>query len=325
MRKARLPGTGLLCSPVGLGTWGLGGPNDLSGVSLGWPIVPRPARVVEAALKAGITLFDSSDFYGRGQAEILLGEVLSGEVEAVVATKVGLLSYVLPGTKEIARDFSAIHVERSVEASLRRLRRSHIDLLYLHGPGNEVLEMTDTWRALEGFKATGAVRYLGASLGRSEGVGLALERWLANPLISVVQVEYSVRYPARAQEIDSKDTRTKAILARSVLNHGLLLPATRNKPIHHSDHRRHKLDDYVKTLLSSFDIRAFDHGRSNRSSLEAALRYTLDSPNIAAVIVGATSPHQVAEIAAACEAPAMSPDERNELQKLALSVFGGRD
>jgi aryl-alcohol dehydrogenase-like predicted oxidoreductase len=321
MRRVLLPGTDLACSPVGIGTWGLSGPNDLGGLSLGWPVVPGPARVVEAALEAGISLFDTADFYGKGEAETLLGQVLSGETGAVVATKVGLLPYLQPGTKEIARDFSGSHVERAIEASLRRLRRSSLDLLYLHGPGNEILDKTDTWDALERLKASGAVRYLGVSLGRSEGVGSALDRWLANPLISVVQLEYSVRYPARAQQIDLSGG-TKAILARSVLNHGLLLPETRNRPLHPSDHRRHKLDDHCKTLLSSFDASEPIRGQSNRSMLEVALRYALDSPTISAVIAGATSPRQVLEIATACETPTMDSEERDELQKLALSAFG---
>src|SRR5580765_7035734 len=98
MRKVLLPGTDLVCSLVAMGTWGLGGPNDLDGVSLGWPFVPRPMGVVEAALRAGITFFDSSDFYGKGRAEVLLGEVLGGEIGVVVATKVGLLPYLQPGT-----------------------------------------------------------------------------------------------------------------------------------------------------------------------------------------------------------------------------------
>jgi aryl-alcohol dehydrogenase-like predicted oxidoreductase len=281
--------------------------------------------VVEAALRAGITFFDSSDFYGKGRAEVLLGEVLGGEIGVVVATKVGLLPYLQPGTTEIARDFSRAHLERSIEASLRRLKRHSIDLLYLHGPGNDVLEKEDTWRVLEGLKANGVVRHLGASLGRSQCAGAALKRWLANPLISVVQLEYSLRYPARADQIDSSETGKKAIVARSVLNHGLLLQAACSKPLAASDHRRHKLDDRVKVLLSSFDASVQECGESKRSRLEAAIRYALDSPKVSAVVVGATSSHQVWEIAAACETPRMTRDERAELHKRALSAFGAQD
>jgi aryl-alcohol dehydrogenase-like predicted oxidoreductase len=233
MKTLTLPGTDLTCSAIGLGTWGLGGPNDIGDISLGWPLIEERVsqRVIDTAIELGVNFFDCSDFYGLGRAEALLGDALGRlRKNIVVATKVGLLPRLRPGTTDLDRSFSAAHIQRSAEASLRRLRRDTIDLYQLHGPGAEVLDQDETWRALDRLKSSGAIRYVGVSLGSSESRMTALDRWLNVPSLSVVQVEYSLADPLRARELDSVDTRGKTIIARSVFAHGLLLRDPHESP-----------------------------------------------------------------------------------------------
>jgi aryl-alcohol dehydrogenase-like predicted oxidoreductase len=324
VNRILLPSTDLVCSVVGLGTWGLGGSNEIDGTSLGWPQAKTPHRIVETALQLGINFFDCSDFYGQGKSETLLGEVLNGVPNIIVTTKVGLLPRFRPGTRDLERDFSAAHIERALADSLLRLRRDKVDLLYLHGPGNDVLERRQTWRMLQQLKDAGLVRHIGVSLGRSESVGAALDRWLAMPLVSVVQLEYSLRFPSRARDVDLVDRHDKAIIARSVLNHGLLIRDPRApRTIEECDHRRHKWKEESRGPLVSFVDAYKNTGASKRSKLEGAVRYVIDSANIAAAVVGVSTPDQLKSVVAACGAPPMSLDERAVIHGIAATAFRG--
>jgi aryl-alcohol dehydrogenase-like predicted oxidoreductase len=324
MRTLPLPGTDLTCSAIGLGTWGLFGPNDIGNISLGWPVIEERVsrRIIDTAIELGINLFDCSDFYGLGRAESLLGNALGGlRKNVVVATKVGLLPRLRSGTSDLDRTFSATHIQRSTENSLRRLRRDTIDLYQLHGPGAEVLQQDETWRALDRLKASGMIRYIGVSLGSSQSRISALDRWLKVPSLSVVQIEYSLAGPLRASELDGIDAQGKAIVARSVFAHGLLLrDPHENIQFEAVDHRRRKWSKHWAARLRPFAtaLRDLDH---SRSLLETALGYALDSRLASVALVGATSPDQVRALVAACDAPELRKEERAHIQQLASAAF----
>ena len=116
--------SGLMVSTVGLGTNAFGTRIDAD----------QTQRVVDAALDAGITLFDTSDTYGVGASEELLGRALGARRDdVVVATKFGMDMGGANGPDWGARA-SRRYVRRAVEASLRRLGTDHIDLYQLHQP-----------------------------------------------------------------------------------------------------------------------------------------------------------------------------------------------
>src|SRR5689334_23497509 len=119
-----LGSSGLMVSTIGLGTNAFGARIDAE----------QTQRVVDAALDAGITFFDTSDTYGVGASEELLGRSLgSRRDDVVVATKFGMDMGGANGPDWGARA-SRRYVRRAVEASLRRLGTDHIDLYQLHQP-----------------------------------------------------------------------------------------------------------------------------------------------------------------------------------------------
>jgi hypothetical protein len=136
---------------------------------------------VRTALAVGINYFDTAPGYGAGLSEEILGEALAGVGDgAFLATKVSL------------RDRG--DVRRSVEASLRRLRRSRIDLLQIHGTsyGREEAEsilapggMLDQMEALQ---SEGIVRWLGFT---SEDNNSAVYRFMESGRFQVVQLMYN--------------------------------------------------------------------------------------------------------------------------------------
>lgn len=151
MQYRRLGHSGLLVAPLALGTFNFGRatPED------------EAARILHAALDAGVNLVDTADSYHEGQSERVIGRALarSGRRhEVILATKVHYPTG--PGPNE--RGNSRLHIMRACEASLRRLQTDHIDLYQIHRPSPHV-PVEETLRALDDLVHQGKVRAIGCS------------------------------------------------------------------------------------------------------------------------------------------------------------------
>ena len=115
---------------------------------------------MDAAIEAGITLFDTADIYGeRGGSEAILGAALAGRRDGVVlATKWGAPV----GDDAGGARGSRRYIRRAVEASLRRLQTDYIDLYQLHSP-DPLTPMAETLAAADELVREGKVRYIGSS------------------------------------------------------------------------------------------------------------------------------------------------------------------
>ena len=152
MRYRPLGDSGLVVSVAGLGCNNFGGRLDLDGAR----------AVVDAAIDAGITLFDTADVYGgAGASERALGEILGPRRDQVVlATKFGGgdMGYGPAAGAKGGRSY----IRRAVTESLRRLRTDYIDLYQLHTP-DPVTPVEETIAALHELVDEGKIRYLGHS------------------------------------------------------------------------------------------------------------------------------------------------------------------
>src|SRR5256885_488352 len=114
MRYRALGSTGIRVSEIGFGAWGIGG-NAAGAVAYGPTSDAESLRALRRGFDAGITFFDTADFYGFGHSEEVLGAAFADvRAQVVIATKVGMLD--AQGTQ----DFSPAHVRRALEQSLRR-------------------------------------------------------------------------------------------------------------------------------------------------------------------------------------------------------------
>jgi aryl-alcohol dehydrogenase-like predicted oxidoreductase len=163
----------LRVSRVGLGCNNFGGRLDLAATR----------RVVDAALDAGVSFFDTADVYGnRGGSERLLGELLQGRRDRVVlATKFG--SEMGDG----AVGGAPAYVAQAVAASLQRMRTDHVDLLYHHFP-DEATPIADTVGAMSELVDAGKVRAIGLSNVTADQLAEAA----GTAEIAAVQNEYSL-------------------------------------------------------------------------------------------------------------------------------------
>jgi aryl-alcohol dehydrogenase-like predicted oxidoreductase len=303
MRARRLGSSDLEVSVVGLGCNNFGGRIDEA----------ASMAVIDAALDAGVTFFDTADVYGnRGGSEEIIGRALAGRRDRVVlATKFG---HDL-GDGETARG-AGPYIRRALEASLRRLRTDRIDLYQYHRPDG-VTPLEETLGALDELVREGKVRAVGSSNFTAAMVAEASEIASAHGRTRFVseQSEYSwLRRGAEQELLPACERLGIGFIPYFPLVSGLLTgkyakgePAPEGTRLHGRELQERDLDAVER-------LRAFAEARG-ASLLQVAIGGLAAVPGVASVIAGATKPEQVR---ANAEAGAWEPaaDELAELRAL---------
>jgi len=187
MQYRTLGNSELQVSAIGLGCMSMSGTYGKSDDA-------QSIDVVHHALDLGINFIDSSDMYGWGHNEELLGRALKGRrSQAILTTKFGQVQS-LDGKGNLV-DGSPVYVQRACDASLKRLGVDVIDLYYQHRVDPKV-PIEDTVGAMSRLVEQGKVRYLGLS----EAAPATIRRGHAVHPLSAVQSEYSLLYRNPAEE-----------------------------------------------------------------------------------------------------------------------------
>jgi aryl-alcohol dehydrogenase-like predicted oxidoreductase len=301
--------SGLRVSLVGLGCNNFGGRLDLAATR----------RVVDRAIDAGITLFDTADSYGnRGGSETLLGEVLGNRRhDIVLATK-----FASPmNDAQTMKGASRRYIMRAVEASLTRLKTDWIDLYQMHWP-DPLTPIEETLRALDDLVHQGKVRYIGCS--NLTAWEIADAAWTAKhhglaPFISA-QNEYSLLVRDQSAPIlPALERYGMGLLPYYPLASGLLtgkykrgepLPPGRLQSVKMWNERF--LTERNWTIVESLERFAADRGHS---LIELAFGWLAAHPAVGSVIAGATAPEQIDSNVAAAGWK-LSDDERAAVDKI---------
>ena len=203
--------SGVITSAIGLGCMSLSGvygaSDDAAGIAL-----------IREALDQGVTMLDTSDAYGNGHNEELVGKAIKGRrADVVLATKFGNLG----GRGGKTADGRPEFVVSSCEASLKRLGVEVIDLYYQHRV-DPTVPVEDTFGAMTRLVEQGKVRTLGISEARPETIRRA---HAVHPL-AAVQNEFSLLYRTEAEETLSTTRELEiSFVAYSPLGRGLLTGA----------------------------------------------------------------------------------------------------
>ncbi len=189
-----------------------------------WFSDDQTRKIIHAALDGGITHFDTAGFYG--EAERRLGRALrtTHDDAVFISTKTGT-SFSSNGRAR--KDFSRGAITADVEASLKRLGRERLDLLYLHGPNKR--EMADCEPILTDLKAQGKIRHAGIC-----GEGKGLEQAASLDFIDVLMGRYNIIHQEHAPIFAKAKQNGKAVIAIAPLMQGLyqknfFLPNSRAK------------------------------------------------------------------------------------------------
>ena len=274
-------------SAVGLGCNNFGRRLDQAGTN----------RVVDAALEAGITFFDTADVYGDGLSEEYLGHALGHRREEVmIASKFGGTM----GGDEQRSGAGRQWIERAVTESLSRLGTDRIDLYQLHMPDPEI-PIEETLGALSRLVEDGRVREIGCSnfdAGQIERAAQAASERDLDPFTSV-QNQYSLLHREPEEGVLEACRRHElAFIPYFPLASGMLTGKYRRGGLAPEGSRLGSIPaERAERFLNDRNFRvvealeAFCRERG-RTLLELALSWLLARPEVASVIAGATKPEQ---------------------------------
>jgi len=206
--------TGLVISPIGLGTTKLGRNTDVKYPErFALPADEAVRDLLETSLALGINLIDTAPAYG--ESERRLGNFVESHRDRIVlCTKCG--EQYSGGISTY--DFSAGAIVASAEESLRRLRTDHVDILLLHSNGRdiEILTQTDALEGLGRLKKAGKTRAVGISAKTEAGIARACET------LDVVMAPFSEKETSLADALKNAHDRGLGVLAIKGLYSGHL-------------------------------------------------------------------------------------------------------
>jgi aryl-alcohol dehydrogenase-like predicted oxidoreductase len=266
--------------------------------NFGWRIdTAATARVVDAALDAGVTFFDTADVYGEGKSEEFLAQALSGRWNRVVlATKFG------SKMSEDRQGAAPAYVKRALEDSLRRLGTDRVDLYQLHRPDPKT-PIADTLGALSELVREGKVREIGCSNFSVDQIREAESAAKSGVRFVSVQNEYSLMHREPEKDVVPEcESRGIAFLPYFPLANGLLTGKYRLGRAFPSGSRADTgwgpkvFNERNLAIVESLAQFAESRGHT---VLDLAFSWLLAKPAVASVIAGASSPEQVRTNAAA--------------------------
>jgi aryl-alcohol dehydrogenase-like predicted oxidoreductase len=283
--------------------------------NFGWRLdAEATARVVHAAIDAGITFFDTAELYGEGQSEEFLGRAIRGQREnLIIASKFGYK------TAPPDRRGQPKNVHRAADASLRRLGTDYLDLYQLHSPDPDV-PIADTLGALDELVRQGKVREVGCS--NFSAAQLREAESAARPghaRFASVQNEYSlIHREPEADVLGECERLGLAFIPYYPLASGLLTGKYRRghpvpKGTRLGEGSGLLTEDNLATVEELIQFAESKH----HSLLDLAMAWLLSHPVVGSVIAGATKPEQARANAAASEWR-LSTDERAAVDALAV-------
>jgi aryl-alcohol dehydrogenase-like predicted oxidoreductase len=292
------------------------GPLEVSELSFGtWLTVAggigreQAINCIHAAVDHGITLFDTANQYGAGEAERVLGEGLRAYPRDwyMVATKLYFPVGDEPGD-ERDRGLSAAQIEKQLNRSLERLGVDVIDLYQCHRYDKET-PLEETLEALDRAVQAGKVRAIGFSEWTAEQIDAAAAITGASGLtaFSSSQPQYSMLWRKPEGKVFPACARHGiGNLAFSPLAHGVLTgkyapgqppppgsrAASEEMNVFMESAGRHFRSDYLLEAVAQLKPIAADLGLT---MAQMGLAWVLRRPEVASAIIGASRPEQIAD------------------------------
>jgi myo-inositol catabolism protein IolS len=288
-------------SGLGLGCWQFGnmgwGPSDAQESTL----------LIREAFDLGIRHLDTAQGYGAGRSEEVIGSAIASfSADVYVSSK--------------AHASGGEEPPKIIEATLRRLRRSWLDLFYIHWPRTG-LDLRPMMEALEGLRAQGKIRFIGVS-----NFSIAdMENASRGGRIDACQVCYNLlwRYPEE-EVIPWCREHGIALVTYSSIAQGLLSDTPRSPSSFEKDDERAKTLYYRKDVWPQVQesVAAMRHAAARHATplSTLALRWVMGRPGVVSSLVGARSKEQLEKNVAAA-AGRNPPEVDDELSRLSADAM----
>jgi aryl-alcohol dehydrogenase-like predicted oxidoreductase len=294
-------------SVVSLGTWQLGA--DWGSVS-----ESDATAVLDAAVEAGVTMFDTADVYGDGRSEQLIGRYLAAHPDAdiFVATKMG---------RRVDQDldnYTFDNFRSWTDRSRSNLRTDTLGLVQLHCPPTAVYSSDRVFDSLDRLVSDGAIANYGVSV---ETTAQALTA-IARPNVATVQIILNAfRLKPLDEVIPAAQDAGVGIIARVPLASGLLSGRySTETTFAENDHRNFNRHGEAFDVGETFSGVNYERGveaahefaalasKQGVMPTTAALAWVAQLPGVSTVIPGARTPQQARSNAAAGSAAPLGPE-----------------
>ena len=294
-------------SVIGLGTWQLG--SDWGDVD-----EEQSFAVLDAAVDAGVTFFDTADVYGDGRSEQLIGRWRREHPGTVVmvATKMGRR------VEQRPENYSGAAMRAWNDRSRANLGVDTLDLVQLHCPPSALYSIDGVFDELDAMVAEGRMRVYGVSVETCDEALAAIAR----PGMASVQIILNaLRHKPIEAVLPAAQQAGVGIIARVPLASGLLSgrydESTTFAP---DDHRSYNRHGEAFDVGETFSGVPYDIGLAAVRALNGvvppgvataafALRWIVDQAGVTTVIPGARNPQQACANAAAADLPALTPEQ----------------
>ncbi|BCG04446.1 oxidoreductase (plasmid) [Paraburkholderia sp. PGU19] len=297
MEYRKIGGSDLTVSALSLGTATFGGGSEFY-KAWGATDVAEARRLVDVALDAGVTLFDTADVYSRGLSEEILGQTIQGRRDRmIIATKAGFRM----GDADDDIGATRKHLIKACDASLKRLGIETIDLWQLHG-FDMLTPLEETLSTLDELVRAGKIRHVGCS--NYSGWQLMKSLALAGEHDWPRHIAHQVYYSLVARDFEwelmplAVDQHVSTIVW-SPLSAGLLSgKIARNRPAPEGSRvaslgsRTAIPEEQFYDLIDLLEAIAAAH---ERPVSQIALNWLLQRPSIASVVVGARNETQLVQ------------------------------
>lgn len=293
MQYRQFGNTDLRVSEIGFGAWAIGGGAMIGATPIGWGTADDATSeaALRAAVAAGINFFDTADIYGLGHSEELIGRVLAGHRDVIIATKVGNVAR----NEQFTTDYSKDYILSACEASLGRLQREVIDYYQLHTARLPDLQQGDCLDAMQQLQREGKIRYWGISLNTFNPFPEA-DYFLQNNLGSGFQLVLNIINQRALRLLGEAAAKGYGIIARMPLQFGLLTGKFDTATTFAAnDHRRGRLTpDVIGRAHNALEPVWALCEKYGTSMTALALSYVLSYPEVSTVIPGIRTPEHVA-------------------------------
>ena len=299
MQKKQFGNTDMQITPVGFGSWAIGGGDW----AFGWGAQDDGDAIaaIERAVELGINWIDTAAVYGLGHSEELVAKAVAGmKNKPWIFTKCSL---VWDARRQMGNSLKADSIRRECEASLKRLRVDAIDLYQIHWPNPEA-DLEEGWQEMARLKEEGLVRHIGVSNFSVD----QLRRIIPIAPVATLQPPYSMLRPAIEQALLPFCLKQNiGVIVYSPMLSGMLSGAmTRERAANFSadDWRRNNKEFQEPRLSANLKLVELlkrigsPHGHS---AGEVAIAWTLRHPAVTGAIVGGRNAAQVDGIVGAAE------------------------
>jgi len=319
----KLGRSGIRVSALGMGCWAIGGPFWRDEVPVGWGQVDDQESIsaIHTALDRGVNFFDTSNVYGTGHSERVLGQALAGvRADVVIATKFGNIFD--ESTRRITgADASPGAIRAACEASLQRLGTEIIDLYQFHLGGYELDRAVEVRQTLEDLVAEGKIRAYAWSTDDTARARLFAE----GPHCTAVQHQMNVFNDAREMVTLCEDL-DQASINRGPLAMGLLTGKfTAESKLGPDDVRGEKAPEWMSyfkggspnpEFLERLEAIRAVLTSGGRTLAQGALAWLWGRSPVTVPIPGFKTVAQVQENAAAMDFGPLNTDQMAEIDRL---------